>query len=215
MDWMKRAWSGEERLWKVFWIYGFVFNLILAIIGVVIGLFLGPVGTKAFSVITFAYFVFIAVSEWRCAFNANWRGWGYVVRVLVILGAIGQVAIMVTNFRSGDMKQSYMFGKHATIKLDTQHGDTSLKLIPVTPAATPAPPMVVDPTSPTTTIAPVAAPAPATTAGQEDQYRANCEQTMTDYAKKNGADPKLYIAQNQAYIQKCIQYYKDKTAVGR
>ena len=45
-----------------------------------------------------------------------------------------------------------------------------------------------------------------------DKYKVSCEQNMRDYAQKNGVNPEQYIAQNQAYIEQCIQYYKSQDA---
>lgn len=55
---------------------------------------------------------------------------------------------------------------------------------------------------------PIAAKAPPQTASSSalESYRQQCEKIMTDYAKVHNADPINYIAQNQAYLQTCIQY---------
>jgi len=45
-------------------------------------------------------------------------------------------------------------------------------------------------------------------------YRQLCVDTMTDYAKKNDANPAKYIADNQAYLQQCIEYNAKKSSTG-
>lgn len=69
---------------------------------------------------------------------------------------------------------------------------------PVTPAMpTEAPVAPVAPIAAPTAVA----PAPVSAAAPMDA----CEQRMADHAVKNGADPKAYIAQNQAYLVQCRQ----------
>lgn len=87
---IKAAWKGEERLWKVFWIYNFLFGIALGIamdhvprFGLIIEAIVYTV------VLIWAIRVFVAL--WRCAFNARWKGWGYVVRGVVVLGLVGLV----------------------------------------------------------------------------------------------------------------------------
>jgi hypothetical protein len=83
-DFVIRAWTGRERLWKVYWIYG-----ALASVGLVFVLrMLLAVGMPQFLMfaIVAPYQVWLVVSAWRCAFNADWRGWGYIARFLTVAG---------------------------------------------------------------------------------------------------------------------------------
>lgn len=84
---IRGAWKGEERLWIVFWVY---FWLIGIVVSVGSG-FLADAGLLAelvAGVLGAAWLVWIAVSQWRCSSNTSWRGWGYVVRVLVVFSVV-------------------------------------------------------------------------------------------------------------------------------
>jgi hypothetical protein len=85
-DFVTRAWAGRERLWKVYWVYG-----VLASVGLLLVLrMLLAVGMP--QVLMFAivapYQVWLVVSTWRCAFNADWRGWGYIARFLTVVSVL-------------------------------------------------------------------------------------------------------------------------------
>ena len=91
MSFIGKAWRGEERCWKVHWIYG-------GLIGLAWQLALGaakagpPSVLLALAIPFLVYFIWFLVSEWRCAFNLEWKFWGYVVRGLVLLAPVGFVA---------------------------------------------------------------------------------------------------------------------------
>jgi hypothetical protein len=53
-------------------------------------------------------------------------------------------------------------------------------------------------------------PLPPTLLEQSPQAR--CEEQMRAHAKENGADPERYMADNQAYLQECINYYTSLNA---
>jgi len=86
--------------------------------------------------------------------------------------------------------------------------------LPTAPEPTLAAP-VVPITPPSDMSAPIAPIAPATTAlptlpaaEVSPAAPANvhpCEQRMIDHATQNGADPKAYVSQNQAYLEQCKQ----------
>jgi hypothetical protein len=83
MDWVGKAWRGEERCWIAYWVYGFVFSIgwsILLSLAAVVPLALIPLG-----LLYLCYIIWVLVSQWRCAFNLEWRFWGYVVRFLIIM----------------------------------------------------------------------------------------------------------------------------------
>ena len=90
MHWIKRAWRGEERLWRVFWIGGVILDIGFTAIKKI----LGHTETTDFvyAIVALIYLVWLFVSEWRCAFNVKWKGWGYIVRGLIILSPIIWIA---------------------------------------------------------------------------------------------------------------------------
>ena len=86
-------WNGERKLWKAFWIMGFVFQILffyfllfLSYIGLLFGL------TWSIKVIIFLisniYTIWILVSIWNCAYNVKNKIWGDLSRVIVVLNVI-------------------------------------------------------------------------------------------------------------------------------
>jgi len=83
MNWIIRAWKGEEKLWKVFWFGGVIIDAGFTSIKKILG---HTEFTDAlFAISAGIYLVWLFVSEWRCAFNAKWNGWGYIMRGFIIL----------------------------------------------------------------------------------------------------------------------------------
>jgi len=86
-------WNGERKLWKAFWIMGFVFQILffyfllfLSYFGFLFGL------TWSIKVIIFLisniYTIWILVSIWNCAYNVKNKIWGDLSRVIVVLNVI-------------------------------------------------------------------------------------------------------------------------------
>jgi hypothetical protein len=87
---LEAAWKGDERLWKVFWIYQWLFGIALTSAWVLSENFGLLVEGVVFAVVA-VWFVWVVVSQWRCSFNARWRGWGYIVRALLFITVGGVV----------------------------------------------------------------------------------------------------------------------------
>lgn len=87
------------------------------------------------------------IAQWKCAFNADWKIWGYIVRIFVILSVIGLLL--------GILKDIFIQSVSNT-----------------------------------------------------DTVRAakECKKEMIEFAEKNGADPRRYMAENQAYFKECVQF---------
>lgn len=87
MSFIKRAWRGEEKLWKVFWLYNVLGGLLLNV-------FVYVIASVAFGLLIvgvifwLAYLVWVLVSIWRCAFNVNAKFWGYLARIYIIMGPV-------------------------------------------------------------------------------------------------------------------------------
>ena len=86
-------WNGERKLWKAFWVMGFVFQILffyfllfLLSLGLLIGL------TWSIKIIIFLisniYTIWILVSIWNCAYNVKNKIWGDLSRVIVVLNVI-------------------------------------------------------------------------------------------------------------------------------
>ena len=83
-------WNGEKKLWKAFWLMGFVFQflflyflLFLLYVGLLIGL-TWSIKVTIF-IISNIYQIWILVSVWNCAYNVKNKNWGYVARIMVVL----------------------------------------------------------------------------------------------------------------------------------
>ncbi len=91
-----RHWSGDARLWQAYWLIavggGWVFwtvvlNLVkFAILPEILAV-----------VILVVYSIYAAVGVWRCAFNADWRGWAYISRVILVISGLGIVFELSQN----------------------------------------------------------------------------------------------------------------------
>ena len=104
---MRKAWRGEERLWKTYWLYnvlgvlsiGFVLKSLQAYgiqreqnnqssIGLSIFIFL-------LAISFFPYLIWALTSLWKCAFNTRWKIWGYFARAFVVWWCLGVVGIIL------------------------------------------------------------------------------------------------------------------------
>ena len=110
-DLILKHWNGEERLWKVYWIYGILLGVILfGVIGNALVVWLSfsidhyfPLSFSIDRVLplviynawTIAYMVWNNVSIWRCSDNVNWKGWVTIARILVVLGIISTLVISI------------------------------------------------------------------------------------------------------------------------
>lgn len=102
---VKRAWKGEERLWKVFWIFnvlgfyviGFMQQVVISIESAgALNHGYGRLLTILFGLLTIIYFIWAITSLWRCAFNTGSRVWGYLGRVFVVAVIVSLVGIIAT-----------------------------------------------------------------------------------------------------------------------
>lgn len=234
MELIKRCWKGEEKLWKVYWLYGVVGSILIQLLFGVLGMVL-PLFAKLGMVGYLAYCVWLLVSQWRCAWNCSWKGWGYIVRGIIVLVPVGiliggltkggellrvaecKSALSKTAKLSGvDPEQYYDQHKAECVKLDKVDegkpvlpvhaplgGAESGALAPAAPGVVPVSPAVPAGGVPTPAISAPAAIGSAPMAPVPAPAMDACEQKMADYASANHADPKAYVAANQAYLAQC------------
>ena len=105
---LKKYWNGEEKLWKVFWIWNFFVQIIISTAADIIffitvfpvvfmvaanknfdnisftDLLLAPIGFFAL-LFSLAYCIWAMVSLWRSAFNSSQKIYGYLARLWVVL----------------------------------------------------------------------------------------------------------------------------------
>lgn len=209
MGWLGRAWRGEERLWRVFWIYGVLFGIILNVINHIAGMFLGASVAVPYLVIGVIHSIWLVVALWRCAFNAEWRIWGYVIRILNVMCLVFLILgfLMGLSLVGADLIKAAECRKELKAYVEKGGNDpegfqkecrerhTHPDKASTSGAVTRTPPV-------STNAVPI----------ELKKYKKVCEQIMTEHAQKGGADPQPYIAQNQAYLHQCIQYYQGKDA---
>ena len=86
-------WDGEQKLWKAFWLLGFIFQ-ILFFYFLLFLLYVGMLLKLTWSIkitiflLSNIYTVWILVSIWNCAYNVKDKIWGDISRVIVVLNVI-------------------------------------------------------------------------------------------------------------------------------
>ena len=104
-----RYWRGEGPLWRVYWLYGVAFSLVITALIVIAAIlkWITPVILAGALLGAAAYTQWILVSIWRCAYNVRTDAfglrryaWGMLARWLTVawaIGAIGLAAILVNK----------------------------------------------------------------------------------------------------------------------
>ena len=86
-------WDGEQKLWKAFWLLGFIFQ-ILFFYFLLFLLYVGMLLKLTWSIkitiflLSNIYTVWILVSIWNCAYNVKTKIWGDISRLIVVLNVI-------------------------------------------------------------------------------------------------------------------------------
>ena len=92
-DFLLSYWKGEKKLWKAFWVMGFVFRILIfyfLLFLLYVGQFIGLTWSIKITVFLIAniYTIWILVSIWNCAYNVKKKIWGDLSRVIVVLNII-------------------------------------------------------------------------------------------------------------------------------
>ena len=82
---LRAHWEGKASLASAYWLIGVVGSIVF---GVLFKLLASSPAIFLVTIAWFPYIIFAMVSIWRCAWNANWRGWGYIARTIVVLNGI-------------------------------------------------------------------------------------------------------------------------------
>ena len=91
MNTIHGTWKGDEKLWKVFWLYALLLGSALLTLSDHVLMFDVYIKYSVY-VVALIWLIWISVGLWRCAFNAKLKAWGFIVRGLVIF-SIGIIAI--------------------------------------------------------------------------------------------------------------------------
>lgn len=100
---LKAHWEGKASLASAFWLIGVVGSAIFKImvyglesvittpesasLHASIKIALGLLYLLSY-ILSIPYAIFAMVSIWRCSWNSDWKGWGYIARFIVIANAI-------------------------------------------------------------------------------------------------------------------------------
>jgi len=84
---------GEQKLWKAFWLLGFVFQILFfyfLLFLLYVGLLLKLTWSIKITIFLLSniYTVWILVSIWNCAYNVKNKIWGDISRLVVVLNII-------------------------------------------------------------------------------------------------------------------------------
>ena len=83
---IKSAWNKEARLWKVYWLLGVAFSIVFQLLVGVLALVNSSL--EMLGILLLPYGIFHMVLLWKCSWNSDWRGWGYIVRFQIIVGPL-------------------------------------------------------------------------------------------------------------------------------
>jgi hypothetical protein len=97
-------WRGDGPLWKIYWLYGVLLSLGLAVVAAAAGLghWVPVPGLIAVLIGLATYTAWVLVSVWRCAENVEGRPFGYdpelwtaLARTATIAWAVNEVALSI------------------------------------------------------------------------------------------------------------------------
>lgn len=105
IEFFRKAWRGEERLWKVWWLVG----VPLGILGGAVSVWLEEASkpgsgmsslfpTATFFALVAAYFAWCNMA-WGCAKNVETKVWGTIAKVLIILGLMRFAIDLIKAFQ--------------------------------------------------------------------------------------------------------------------
>jgi hypothetical protein len=100
-----RAWHGDQPLWKVFWGYGVLVSIGLALLYLLALEEKRLVIQQALLIFLAGYTAWLLVAIWRCADNSS-ANWATLARGLTIAWAAN--TILVLTFLQADLLATYM-----------------------------------------------------------------------------------------------------------
>ena len=106
MSFIGKYWRGEKPLWKAFWLWGVILNLIITIfLYIFVGILMALTGSAILGLVILVahYYIFTfwwSVSTWRCAKNSFivWMILARTISFFTMLGLIGGIFSLVVLF---------------------------------------------------------------------------------------------------------------------
>jgi hypothetical protein len=214
MELIKKAWRGEEKLWKVFWLLGLVVPFIFGILIRMLAFVSPLIGLLELLIIPYTIWWMIAC--WKCAWNSTSKTWGILARVYIVLSILviplliliggvlaGQDLIEAAKCRKAMTEIALSEGKDPGVYM-MDHAEDKSRCLEVgiegmgwkiTPKQLNAPERSSE----------KSAAMPSASISQSPASVDSCEQQLIDNAKANNVDPTAYVAQNQAWLMQCRQ----------
>lgn len=92
MGFVISSWKGEEKLWKVFWIYNILLGGVLSL---AMEIFPVEIAAVYFAIMSIGivWAIWVTVALWTCAFNSSWAGWGYLVRAMIVFSFVAMALL--------------------------------------------------------------------------------------------------------------------------
>ncbi len=92
MNFVSTWFIGEARLWKPFWLGGFLGGFLISAAMSLLAL-TGIAGQIASFAVAAVYVVWLAGAVWNCAYNVDREWWGHLARAYII----AMIAVVVGN----------------------------------------------------------------------------------------------------------------------
>ena len=97
MSFLRNCFSGNERLWKAFWLGLLLVAVVLFLVSFLVG-FLSNILTANIAgaiglIIVYIFKIWWWISVWQCAPNSSMSLWMYAARIIVILSILGALGI--------------------------------------------------------------------------------------------------------------------------
>tara|TARA_B100001964_G_C13824703_1_gene418867 strand:+ start:135 stop:479 length:345 start_codon:yes stop_codon:yes gene_type:complete len=102
----RKSWDGEERLWKVWWLWGLPLGIVSAVVSVLIEDYADSSNNVTTSIISLLIYIFVIVlylwwvgAAWRCVKNTNNKAWTLIAQFLIIVGLLRFAIEFISAFQ--------------------------------------------------------------------------------------------------------------------
>lgn len=120
MSFLKSAWRGEAKLWKIFWLGILLPQIVAMIVGFVVGFMAassgvapgnraplnGVINSVGWFLTLAVYYWLLFVAVYRCRRNASGEAWGYIAMLVIGLFALFISGTLLTMLASNSAHAS-------------------------------------------------------------------------------------------------------------